>query len=317
MKTLDELREKIAPIPSLFAEDASDIYSDDSESSDTSDDEREGKIDFVGGFSSDFASKETTGKYLHRAYFNRFGEIASREIHYRESGGRHTFSDAVKTSNDGYPKDSVLDAFDGDMLTRVESTVERNPVNFCDSDGIAQADKIDCPVIITRSGEPTINAVAWRTVTRLYGADEGLFSLNLDYTRAVQLTNGSVIKEDSYIIGARDIFLVGRLAKMSFYTAASTPYGNFGSTIESKGKSGDAFGYFPLIWINSDGSFTIKKLPTIGRIAGSTNYFMAFFAKKGSTFTGRINNIANGGDVKWTAIPISPLVISAEEAEND
>lgn len=308
MKTLEELREKIAPIPSLFAKDASDISSVDG---------REGKMDFVGGFSSDFASKDTTGEYLHRADFNRFGEIASREIHYRESGGRHTFSDAVKTANDGYPKNSVLDAFDGDMLTRVESTVERNPVNFCDSAGIAQADKIDCPVTITRSGEPTINAVAWRTVTRGYGADEGLFSLNLDYTRAVQLTNGSVIKEDSYVIGARDILLVGKLDKMSFYTAASTPCGNFGSEIESKGKSGDAFGYWPLIWIESDGSITIKKLPTIGQIAGSTNYFMAFFAKKGSTFTGRVNNIANGGDVKWTAIPISPRVISAEEAIND
>ena len=73
MKTLEELREKITPIPSLFAEDASDICSDDSDTSDASEDEREGKIDFVGGFSSDFASKDTTGKYLHRAYFNRFG----------------------------------------------------------------------------------------------------------------------------------------------------------------------------------------------------------------------------------------------------
>ena len=308
MKTLEELREKIAPIPSLFAKDALDISSGNG---------RAGKMDFVGGFSSDFASKNTTGEYLHRADFNRFGEIASREIHYRESGGRHTFSKAVNTANDGYPKDSVLDAFDGDMLTRVESTVERNPVNFCDSDGIAQADKIDCPVDIERFDEPTINAVAWRTVTRVYGADEGLFSLNLDYTRAVQLTNGSVIKEDSYVIGARDGLVVGRLSKMSFYTAASTPCGNFGSNIEAKGKSGDAFGYWPMIQINSDGSTTIKKLPTIGRIAGSTNYFMAFFAKKGSTFTGRINNIENGGDVKWTAIPISPLVISAEEAVND
>lgn len=293
MKNLIELRAKISPIPSLFARDASDISSPEG---------RAGKMDFENGFSKDFASKESVGEYLQRNDFNRFGEIASREIHFKEAGGAHTYSQSVSDSLHGYPDNGVLVAFDGKMLTQVESQIQGNTVAFLDSNDNIIPHIIDCLVTVPSGAE---KKVVWKTASRIYGIEEGLFSLSFDFTRISKLDNGSVIDEDALIIGTDDVLINGSLKRRSFFTSLTTPDGTFSETIASKGKSGDQYGYYPYP--------VLGDFPTFFSIAGSTNYFMSFFAKKGSTFTGRILEVENT-KVTWYAIPVKPII---KENAND
>ena len=300
MRTLAELKSKILPVPSLFARAAEDIAQEDDMTS---------EMNFQSGFSSVFATEDGIGQYLKRRDFNRMGEIASREIHFKEAGGVHTFSHQVVEKLSGYPKQGVLNAYDGYMQTQVESTFENNNVAFCDSEGNLIPGVID-GFIFTSEKE---KQKAWHTVSKIYGTHEGLFSCNLDYSRATTLTNGSIINEDSFVIGISVNLIVGHVNTRSFTTNITSPHGTFTQTIWAKGKSGDEEGYWPLIWVTSSGAVTIIKLPTFGYIAGSTNYSMSFFAKKGSTFSANLNFVKNTTTI-WTAIPIQSIV---EESEND
>lgn len=299
MKSLSELREKVYPVPSIFAID-DDI-------SDASDDESsidEG-VSYKDGFSDEFADRKNIGRYIERDCINELGSISSREIYFRESGGEHTYNGEVVADMQGYPEGAVLSAYDGDSLFKVESQVVSNNKSFIGQDGLADYSKIDVPI-----GDK----VYWTSSVHKYGIEEGILHLNLDYTRAKIISYGEVIEEDSLVIGSRDFFIQGSMKQREFLTIINTPIGNLERSIACKGKAGDRRGeiQYPVARIDEEGDAYIElvSLPTIGKISGTANYFMSFFAKKGSSFSAKLVEASTDSppDVIWTAIPILPIV---------
>ena len=319
MRTLEDLNKLIYPLPSLFAAQYSEADDDQNISPI---DGREGEMDFDGGFSEKYSQNPPDGEYLQRNDFNRFGEFSTRESHFKQSGGVHTFAQQVSEDASGYPEGSVLTAYDGLYLSLVESTEAANTKAFYDeTNNRIVPYVIDCPVKKDVS-DPLPARVLWRTVNYVYGIGTGLFSLKLDYTRATPLKPGDKITVDSFVVGDKIAYIrydVSSLIDQPIYplTHTTTIANNENrlslENITNKGKCGFVFDYLPgFNW------------PCVQKQGGCGIYQLSFFAKAGSVFSGEVSmyngkkNILANVDpqkraIEWTAIPIIPVVDSTTE----
>lgn len=336
MQTLEELRSKISVLPSLFAGESGAISPAEGESP---------NMNFGDGFPIAYSQNpqsDAQGRYIQRNDFNRFGEIASREALFKECGGVHTFSQKVSQYFKGYPQDAVLTAYDGTYLAKVESTESANTKPFYDEERKTLIPNvIDCPVTDDDDSEGTPSRVLWKSVGWIYGAEEGLFHLDLDYTRLKMLSpSGGIIDEDSLVIGMDCAIITGESAKTAASVKALLPIsyethivdtaGNgVNWTMTNKGKCGVTMGHFPILWFTTATTFGVEfKLPYIGVTGGTGNYALSFFAKAGSTFSGQHHIYKDRIDIlshpefndkyydqyiNWVAIPIKATVRASGE----
>lgn len=332
MRTLEQLRKQVLPLPSLFAKSA------------TGSDDISATLDYENGFDRSFSSSISGGgKYLLRNDFNRVGEIASRESHFKQAGGIHTFSEKVSEGFDGYPEGAMLSAYDGIAISKVESTESNNTKPFVDDAGNIIPNVIDCPVIKDdeKYDDEVYPRVLWKSVDRVYGTEEGMFSLTLDYTRAKRLSDGDIIEEDSLVIGERVALIVVKqnvsvnaMLPMSHNTTISTGDAvyqlkqNGTAYITNKGKCGDAVGYFIVYTLGGNaGAIQLKEnhCPVVRVTGGTGNYHLSFFAKAGYSFSGSLHTYTVSGvdilqgdkTIIWTAIPIVPSVVTTEATTYD
>lgn len=323
MRTLTELRRKIFAIPNVFA-NSSDSVSEIPLSSDEGMNLQDG---FPRSYAKDPNSTEDKGRYVQRNDMNRFGEIASRESVFKESGGVHTFSSEVSSKLSGYPEGALLFAFDGTFLQKVESTISENTKAFVDEETeLVVPNVIDCPI------QDFDDMVVWKSVDYIYGVSEGFFNIELDYSRAQFLPKeGGVVDVDSLVIGydvailtAKGNYSIDALLPMTYETNIS--YGEKSSNwmIKSKGKCGSVEGSYPIVWVGAEGSIGLKDIPYIKISSGTGNYSMSFFAKGGTTFYGQNHMYQGNVDIlrhpnyandkmdpyiNWVAIPITPRIV--------
>lgn len=89
------------------------------------------KVNFKTGFPSAYsAPKENGGKFITRKEMNYLGNIATKNDYYKMCGGINTFDPVFAGKIGGYPKDAILDYFDGINLFKVISLVEDNTHDF-------------------------------------------------------------------------------------------------------------------------------------------------------------------------------------------
>lgn len=89
------------------------------------------KVNFFDGFPSSYSSPhENGGNFVTRGQLNAIGNLASKNEYYRMCGGINTFDPVFAQKIGGYPKDAILDYFDGVNLFKVVSLVEDNKHDF-------------------------------------------------------------------------------------------------------------------------------------------------------------------------------------------
>lgn len=89
------------------------------------------KVNFSDGFPSVYSSPNSLGgKYVTRGELNAIGNLATKNDYYRMCGGINTFDPEFAYAIGGYPKDAILDYFDGVNLFKVISLEEDNMVDF-------------------------------------------------------------------------------------------------------------------------------------------------------------------------------------------
>lgn len=348
MRTIEELRSKIIPLPSRFALAA------DGEGAISPPRGREDGMTFEDGFpiaySKDPKGESPTGEYIQRNDMNRLGEIASREALFKEAGGVHTYLRQVSDDANGYPKGAILDAYDGIFLGKVESTESGVRKPFAedeDSDGdipLVIPNVIDCPVKDDddSSDDELPERVLWKSVDWIYGAEEGLFHLDLDYTRAQILPReGGVVKEDSLVVGidVAEVSVTGSLSPtdippLTYDTTIKSADGtkSISWSIMNKGHEGNIIGALMIPWVTVAGkgyNIRFKEVPVITATGGTGNYALSFFAKAGTFFTGQNHIYMNGIDIlrhpdatdknfdpyiNWVAIPFKKIIRTLEEA---
>lgn len=347
MQSIAQLRNMLVALPSRFAR-----ASDDAPAGKT--DER---MNFEEGFplayscdpeesdsSESDASEVIEGRYLLRDDFNRFGEMSSRESMFKETGGVHTFSQDTAKAAGGYPERALLSAYDGVYLAKVESTESGNNKAFTDpeTDEVVPG-VIDCAVKDDDDSDPNAEErVLWRTAGWVYGVNEGLFNLELDYTRTQILPpEGGVIAADSVVIGIDVAILTGYgnssysvLPPTSYETHITSQQTTNPLKFTNKGHTGCLLGYIYIPWITelSNGSLLpfFKQVPCMRVTGGTGNYALSFFAKGGTQFSGMRHAYVGKEDVlnkaiytdrffdpyiNWIAIPFKPVVRTGEEEE--
>ena len=320
MRTLEELRGRIVAVPSLFAEGRNQVAPDTGS---------DGKF-YTEGFSIDYSrdpnetSASLKGKYLLRKDFNRFGEISTRETHFRQSGGNHTFLKTVSSSAGGYPKGVLLDAFDGEYIEKVESTESGNTKSFVDDQGIVIRNIIDCPVRKDEEPEETTKRILWKSVTRINGAGTSNLRVEFDYSNAKKVSPGSVVKKDSVLVGSFIGFRlysttdVTDLQPLTHTTTISTedPICSGTLYIKNKGRYGDALAamMFVRVYI-AYGIIQVEKHPCYycSVTGGTGNYFLYFMVKGGTTFAFQSEGVSKNNNIEWMSIPYRPSVIATEE----
>lgn len=89
------------------------------------------KVNFFDGFPSSYsAPHENGGNFVTRGQLNAIGNLASKNEFYRMCGGINTFDQEFADKIGGYPKDAILDYFDGINLLKVISLVADNKYDF-------------------------------------------------------------------------------------------------------------------------------------------------------------------------------------------
>lgn len=88
-------------------------------------------VNFADGFPSVYASpKSNGGKFVTRGELNAIGNLATKNDYYRMCGGINTFDPEFADKIGGYPKNAILDYFDGINLLKVISLVADNKHDF-------------------------------------------------------------------------------------------------------------------------------------------------------------------------------------------
>jgi hypothetical protein len=89
------------------------------------------KVNFFDGFPSSYsAPHENGGNFVTRGQLNAIGNLASKNEYFRMCGGINTFDPVFAQKIGGYPKDAILDYFDGVNLFKVISLEENNMADF-------------------------------------------------------------------------------------------------------------------------------------------------------------------------------------------
>ena len=350
MRTIEELRSKLIPLPSRFAEEAEGDVAISKPEGD------EGGMTFEDGFPAAYSespkAESPKGKYVQRNDMNRLGEIASREALFKEAGGIHTYLKKVADDASGYPRGAILNAYDGTYLGKVESTESGVRKAFADDESheaipLVIPNVIDCPVKDDDDSQEDAlpERVLWKSVNWIYGAEEGLFHLDLDYTRAQILPReGGIIQDDSLVVGV-DVAVVSVLGNyaptaippLTYDTTIRSADGteNINWSIKNKGHEGNVIGSLLIPWVgvSSEGGYNIKpkEIPVIKATGGTGNYALSFFAKAGTFFTGQNHIYLEDGTIdllrhpdavdknfdpyiNWVAIPFKTTIRTLEEA---
>ena len=191
MKSIEELRAKTIPLPCAFAGEAGTGEVADFPTPGT---DADSYTSYQSGFPVKFATDTSmaSGGYILRKDMNKVGELATAELHFKEAGMKHEFQANLLNSIVGYPLLCLFSHFDGKYLKHIESQSMDNAVNFT-----AEPWCIDNYVAATVGGEKKIY---WKTADKIYGLDEDLFRLEVDYSRVDKLQSTDVLNENSLIV---------------------------------------------------------------------------------------------------------------------
>lgn len=89
------------------------------------------KVNFFDGFPSSYsAPHENGGNFVTRGQLNAIGNLASKNEYYRMCGGINTFDPVFAQKIGGYPKDAILDYYNGTEFLKIKSLVGNNTLDF-------------------------------------------------------------------------------------------------------------------------------------------------------------------------------------------
>lgn len=320
MRTLNELKGFLASVPKPFANDAetSDVSDFNNTENDTT--------NYLNGFPKVFSQnpKDKTiankGKWLLRSDLNAFGQMATKEAFFKETGGVHTYDEKVAETYKGYPEGVVLTSFDGEYLSLVESQEGKNHYSFLDDLKKTDYSVVNCEV--QYQGDEKEPRILWKSVNWINGLEEGLYHLYINYSNAHQIEEDTPIEKDSLVIGTRACFrhlpppgLSGGGIQPSLYNIDTTSFplehetqiNDVSIQVINKGKFGDAAGSGVYVAVQGAMVPVFYDIPIVSYTGGTGNYYNAFFAKAGTKISTILK--VNGSAVPeyapyWYAIPI-------------
>ena len=300
MKSIEELRAKTIPLPCAFAGSAGEGEVADFPTPGT---DTDAYTSYQSGFPVKFATDPSTasGGHILRKDMNKVGELATAELHFKEAGMKHEFQTDLLNSIVGYPLLCLFGHFDGKYIKHIESQSRDNAVNFT-----ANPLCIDNYVAETAGGE---KKVFWKTVDKIYGLDEDLFRLEVDYSRVDKLQPTDTLKEDSLIV----IGDYGYPGEGSVITPASASLtltvGDQTIEFDNKGRCGIKIGNVGI----TEGDIVIDgSVPYPDEMCGYGNSTVVFYAKKGTAVSYKFNDGHTDSD--GTNVFAFPVILKVGKA---
>ena len=333
MKTLAELNDLLADLPTPFAAEAEPAVGDfplsDIGADSESDSESYSELDFAQVTYEKGVPQAFTGdspSLMPLDDFNRLGNLATRELFFRRCGGIHTFSHPFSDENNGYAKGALLhldvSLADNKIFKAVESQEQNNDLDFASDPSV-----IDARTLKPSDPEGATPRVLWKSADRVYGLAEGLVHFSVDYSRRQDVSSGDALEEDSLVLlgsnawefgiwgtdaelqrvaGLLPVFVGGTVAKwekaLSKMRAIST-CGDF----QVKVQFGDSAPlYFPCksmqggsAGFDSVGATYLGSARIVyNRFMGGASFPLGFFAKKGT----KVSYFALGNS-KYSELP--------------
>lgn len=223
------------------------------------------------------------------------------EISDRYSAGVEYNVGAVFLCEFRYPFQCLFGHFDGKYIKHIESQSRDNAVNFT-----ANPLCIDNYVAETAGGE---KKVFWKTVDKIYGLDEDLFRLEVDYSRVDKLQPTDTLKEDSLIV----IGDYGYPGEGSVITPASASLtltvGDQTIEFDNKGRCGIKIGNVGI----TEGDIVIDgSVPYPDEMCGYGNSTVVFYAKKGTAVSYKFND--GHADSDGTNVFAFPVILKVGKA---
>lgn len=225
------------------------------------------------------------------------------EISDRYSAGVEYNVGAVFLCEFRYPFQCLFGHFDGKYIKHIESQSRDNAVNFT-----ANPLCIDNYVSETAGGE---KKVFWKTVDKIYGLDEDLFRLEVDYSRVDKLQPTDTLKEDSLIV----IGDYGYPGEGSVITPASASLtltvGDQTIEFENKGKCGIKVVEEPINDPTQEVVIT-GNVPYPKEMCGYGNSTVVFYAKKGTAVSYKFDD--GQTDSAGTNVFAFPVILKVGKA---
>ena len=238
-----------------------------------------------------------------RKDMNKVGEIATAELHFKEAGMKHEFRTDLLNSIVGYPLLCLFGHFDGKYLKHIESQSRDNTVNFTKKPLC-----IDNYVAATVGGEKKIH---WKTVDKIYGLDEDLFRLEVDYSRVDKLQPTDILKENS-LIAIGDCGYPGEDATITPTRAKLTlTVGDQTIEFENKGKCGIKVVEEPINDPTQEVVIT-GNVPYPKEMCGYGNSTVVFYAKKGTAVSYKFDD--GQTDSAGTNVFAFPVILKVGKA---
>ena len=278
MKDLSQLRAAISELPCVFANDKSDF-----------DVSSEGAVCLENGFPAGY-SRTTDRKDILLEDMNRVGALATRELHYRQTGGQHYFTDNGESL--GYSKGALLSYWDGFFLKKLESQFAENNIDY-----LVNAECIDG---LWEKNEGETTKIWWKSSEYVFGIARSLVSAGGNFSNAKSLT---IVHENPEDPESPEIGVVEEDALVSVgdyiygqYVSADDPFGPI--TISDQLKNMIA----TMKIVPPEGDEVNLNLPCKGRnglfvaiqglllwtttfpaeLCGNSNFDLCFFAKAGT-----------------------------------
>lgn len=302
MKSIEELRAKTIPLPCAFASgaDTEEVADFQTLGKDT-----DAYTSYQSGFPVKFATDPGTdyGGHILREDMNKVGELATAELHFKEAGMKHKFQTDLLKSIVGYPLMCLFGHFDGEYLKHIESQSMDNEVNFTENPLV-----IDNYVAVTDGGEKKIY---WKTADKIYGLDEDLFRLEVDYSRVDKLQPTDTLREDSLIV-IGDYGYPGEDPGITPASASLTlTVGNQTIKFQNKGKCGIKVVEEPVTNPMQEVKIT-SNVPYPAEMCGYGNSTVVFYAKKGTV----VSYVFNDGqtDSVETNVFAFPVILKVGKA---
>lgn len=313
MKNISELMETISALPTTFASEAG-LSSEDFPT--TGED-----VSLEFGFPSGYSVAMEGRKDILRDDMNRFGMLATRELHYKQSGGVHTFP--ANSESNKYSKKILLAYWDEYFLKTVESQYAENDLNF-----------VNIPECIDNLYEKETGdggKVWWKTAGYIYGIDKNLVTAGGNFSKPLTIpvagVNEGEVGEDGlvsigdYIYGQPEnsvsfepVILGDQVNNMIATMQITLPNGTSLDplSLPNKGRNGSYIVYegIGLWW---------KVFPAL--LCGNSNFDLCFFAKKGTKISVSITDNAKGTNAPKTKrisyITYYPLKAGIKEEPDD
>lgn len=264
MKTIEELNSLTFAIPCPFGKYSDSVSDFPIKGSDVPGETTSWEF----GFPQKYALESSD---LLRSDLNGFGEMATRELHFKEAGGYREY-DAVHGSEiKGYPLHSILKYYDGIFTKNVESQITENSFDY-----IGNPNLIDSLTEV-ETDDGIEKKVVWKTVDRISAIADDLLRLNVDFSRCKNLVPGDKLDEDSLIAIGTVYYPSGYDTLPQKPLSVSVMCKEGGLSLSNKGRCGlSAHPPEYIAWIPTS-------YPYPNELCGTGNYCITFFAKKGDT----------------------------------